>query len=167
MLTARAAIAAAVACACVSVSHARPVTLLDSRSYPTLEVAALAALAAALPLSERFEYGGVIAECLGSYHVSTPVTNRDEVHVEYEVRIPRGCQLAALYHTHPSNDGRPTRFSPDDVNTARTLGVPSFIGVWADRSVRLFDPSMVATKDYGRLSAGSSARGVLLTTLEY
>jgi proteasome lid subunit RPN8/RPN11 len=126
--------------------------------------AARAALAEALPLSDRFEHGGALVNCAGTYRYTAPVTTRDPEHVEYEARVPRGCTLAGLYHTHPSSADSAGMFSPDDVRTSRALRVPSFIGIRRDGSIRVFDPaSMSAARERGRLSYGASARGALLT----
>lgn len=100
--------------------------------------------------------GGVIDRCSGAYYASAPVTSRDEAHVGFEATVPRGCRLAGLHHTHPSNSDSAVTFSLNDVRMARALGT--------DRSVRLFEPSMIASAEYDRcrlmplLGAPSSRR---------
>lgn len=170
MLTRRAAIAAAVACACASLACAgeRPVTRVapDAVAYSSVDEAAVAALAMAVPLSTRFEYGGAILKCSGAYYFTEPVTSRRNARVEFDTRIGAGCSLAAIYHTHPEGE-RSSRFSRGDMNVAHELGVPSFIGVIADSSVRRYDPrSMAGAANVGRLKNEAAHSGVLIATLE-
>lgn len=69
--------------------------------------------------------------------------------------IPRGS-LLGLFHNHPSRmkrgktatDGRDrmrTEFSPDDIEQARALGVPSYIA--AGSKLRRYDPATGRTED--------------------
>lgn len=140
----------------------QPVAMLGTTSapYSTLDGAAKAALAVALPLSSRYEHGGALLLCAGSYFATVPVTARDTHNVAFQVTVPAGCTLAGIYHTHPSANENARVFSPGDVKTARALKVRSYIGISADGTVRVFDPETMTTqKDRGRMAGGFAAAG--------
>jgi len=119
-----------------------PVSALsETQSYGALEDAAVAALRAAAAQSEKFEYAGALVRSDAGFFYTDAVTARDDASVRYAVRVPEGFALVGIYHTHPSGDGA-TLFSPTDVQQAKSLGLPSFIGVMDDESVRLFAPGM-------------------------
>lgn len=112
----------------------------DQCAYPTPDEAAIAAERAALPLSSHYEYGGAIYRTsAGLYAYTTPQTSHDAHHIE--IRAKFAGKLVAVYHTHPGLGDSNKEFSPDDKDVARTLRVPSYIGVVADQSVRRYDPS--------------------------
>jgi proteasome lid subunit RPN8/RPN11 len=141
-----------------------------TQRYDSLEDAAVAALRAAAARSEKFEYAGAIVRSETGFFLTEPVTARDEASIRYAVHVPQGFALVGLYHTHPSGDGSNV-FSPTDVSQAKAFGVPSFIGVLDDDSVREFAPGMpvwraplgsVSDRDgvaYGRVILKNGLRG--------
>jgi hypothetical protein len=167
----RTAIAAVAACACASFAYAdsRPVTELapDAAAYASLQDAARAAIAAALPLSSESEYGGVLIQCERGHYATEPVTSHNPKQVEYTARVPSGCTLAGLYHTHTGTDVGALKFSHIDVRNALKLRVPSFLGVRLDVLVRVFDPaSMHAHLDPQRMYADTQAQGQIVGSVE-
>jgi proteasome lid subunit RPN8/RPN11 len=119
-----------------------PVSMLsETLAYDALEDAAVAALRSAAAQSEKFEYAGALVRSDAGFFFTEAVTARDEANIRYAIRVPQGFALAGIYHTHPSGDGSEV-FSPTDVQQAKSLGLPSFIGVMDDDSVREFEPGM-------------------------
>jgi|GEM_PF-2339962 len=148
-----------------------PVSALsETQNYVTLEDAAVAALRAAAAQSGEFEYAGALVRSDAGFFYTDAVTAHDDSKVRYAVRVPEGFALAGIYHTHPSGDGSRV-FSPTDVQQAKSLGLPSFIGVMDDDCVRMFSPDMpvwraplgsVSDLDgvaYGRVILKSGLRG--------
>lgn len=127
---------------------------------PTLLMTALAALH---PLADHdgcHEQAGVIlAEPDGSFRATAPVTG-DESHFTLRVLIRSDEHVAAIYHTHPLCGETKTDafFSPNDVEVADTLKVPSFIWVAYDASLREYMPGKSALtsapKLRGRIATG-------------
>jgi hypothetical protein len=122
------------------------------KTYPTLQTAAVAALAEAIPLAarDRWEYGGYLIEVShGEYTYSTPITSKDAHHVELtpqlnellgrpegilttEVDLVRKAGIVANYHVHLSGlpNGAPTVFSGADMGMMVTLKhATCYIGV--------------------------------------
>lgn len=169
MHTSRAAVAAAVAFACASTSFAgdRPVASVapGATSHTSLDSAALAALAMAAPLSLRFEFGGALVNCAGAYYFTAPVTSDDERRIDFDARVPKGCTLAGLYHTHPGVGVEAAQFPVTDVEQARALNVRSYIAVAVDGTVRVYDPATMAVRrDRARLSVGVRHPGIIIAT---
>lgn len=108
-------------------------------AYETVEQAVEAAFEA-VPESQ-YEWGGAILECGDGYMYTAPVTTREPTRVSYRIGLPTGCQLAAIWHTHPPHArlaGNQMRFAGDrdrdrsqptqqDIEQAVTLGVLSYI----------------------------------------
>jgi proteasome lid subunit RPN8/RPN11 len=137
----------AVALAAAPALAGMPVSTLpvQPQAFDTLDDAAKAAEAVAMPLSASFEYGGVILEHDGRYYFTQPVTSHERTHLTSAAAIPNGYHLAALFHSHPGSDGVGAFFSTTDVSTAEALHVPSYIGVLADGTVRRFRPGITPT----------------------
>ncbi len=87
--------------------------------------------------------GVIIQNAAGEYRATDPIKGRDDS-FELHVRMVRGEYIVALYHTHPACTfpEKSTVFSPQDVDTAQRLNVPSYIGVMTDKTVRVFDPAV-------------------------
>lgn len=105
----------------------------------TLEEAALAAVAEALPLSRTTEHAGALYALDGCHYFTTPQTSGGADTVKVRVQFPGNARLAGIYHTHPNNGSTSALFSPDDVAIQIALNLPSFIGVVRDSSVRVLD----------------------------
>ena len=169
MLALRASVAAT-ACACMSVAFGveRPVTRVISGAsgFSTLNGAAVAALAVALSVSARYEYGGVLLACQGRHFATAPVTTFQERRVDFTAEIPVGCTLEGLYHTHPGPGLEAAHFPGTDIAQAQALGVPSYIVVAEDGRIHVYDPrSIDASAVHGRSSASRSFRGKFVTRI--
>jgi hypothetical protein len=140
-----------------------PVTpLAEAPCAGTLDDAARAALAVAMPLTRRAEYGGAIFEIEGRYCYTVPVTSGHSHEVRFHAEGPAGARLAGVYHTHRRHDAA-AWFSQADIETAKRLGVPSYIGVVSRREVRLFDPTRMEGRSTVLLPmCGEVSRGELL-----
>jgi len=110
------------------------------QTYPTADAAAAAALRGIT--EKQYERGGGILynKEQNVYAATSPVGQSDGSHFAAAVGMPKGWELHATYHTHPSGD-RSTQFSEDDINTAQQLKVPSYILPFDDNKVHMFDPS--------------------------
>lgn len=140
----------------------------ETQPYATMDEAAVAALRAAMPLSERFENGGFILLRDGAYYYSDPVSNRRTGHIAFRAAVPAGASMAAVYHTHPDDGDASKLFSGDDVREAKALGVPSYIGVMADGTVRRYEPGKTPARGFavpGSPFADKVSDGALVTTI--
>lgn len=95
--------------------------------------------------SSKFEFMSVIFQDpkTNKFRFTDPQTMGDNGKFKLKVRIPKGS-LRGIFHNHPGdpsgnvNDDLRKFFSPEDVETAKALGVKSFIGVGHD--LLQFDP---------------------------
>lgn len=113
----------------------------------SLDDSARAALDEALPISAEtgHEYAGALYVIDGCYSYTPPQTSGEKKDVAITITLPKGAQLAGIYHTHPHSPYAHL-FSPNDVAAARALGVPSYIGLVSDSSMRVFEPSKDARR---------------------
>jgi hypothetical protein len=127
----------AIVCACAP--HADAENFWSGRCYATVDDAARAALAVALPLSEQVEHGGVVWGIDDQYCFTAPVRGTQD-EVRYRVVMSGGMRLAAIYHTHPISAPlhKRRRFSDADIAVAVRLRVPSYLGVAGTPDVRVF-----------------------------
>lgn len=81
----------------------------------------------------------------GTYGYSTTVSQADE---SFALRalLPKGYSLGGIVHSHPGSDDRAGVFSTDDLNTAKQLGVPSFVRFSKDNSIRQYIPGKTQTQ---------------------
>ena len=146
----------------ISSAENLPVVNLNTQDAFVSEIDAVkAALIIAIPESKDVEYGGVIEHCQDKYFYTLPITQNNSKHVNYNVRAEKKCRIVALYHTHPiqldrhfeSIDPRLAstgdRFSEEDIKTFKRLNIDSFIGVYADHSVRVLEANISHVSDTG------------------
>jgi uncharacterized protein DUF4329 len=115
-----------------------------------------------VPLSDRFEHGGVLLNCGGRFTYTAAVSAHDRRSLSYRITIPNVCVLAGLYHTHPALP-LAEFFSDDDARGAKRFGVPSFIGLVADGSVFRLDPEAASPLTVRRrMGDDALIRGVLI-----
>jgi hypothetical protein len=81
----------------------------------------------------------------GKYQYSNAVTNSDHDNFGMRVQFPQGVTLAGVVHSHPGNDELARYFSPNDLNIANQLKVPSYIRFLKDNSIRKYTPGQTAT----------------------
>lgn len=127
--------------------------------HSTVTDAARAALAAAIPLSTKFEHGGALYSLDSCYGFTAPQTSGKRTSVELRVALPKGAHLAGIYHTHPGKKADAHTFSADDVATQRRLNVPSYIGVVIDDSLRVLDANTFAGISRAERGDGVVSRG--------
>lgn len=146
---------------------------IDTVGYETLDAAALAAEQATEKISfdSGYEFGGVLLERDGKFYYTIAGTSKDPTHLELRVGFPSTYHMVGLYHTHPAgHEGETSRwFSPEDIRVAKTLRVPSYIGVQYEQgAVRKYIPNVSRTEsemraDYprGLISLGETVKWTL------
>lgn len=81
----------------------------------------------------------------GKYMYSAPVTNEDHDNFGMRVQLPKGVTLAGVVHSHLGQDDLGQYFSPNDINIANQLKIPSYIRFMRDDSVRRYTPGQTST----------------------
>ena len=114
--------------------------------HASLDEAAVGALRPLLAAGHRYESGGFIVRDGGKFRASKPVTQRSRTRVNYCNVLPRGGELAGLYHTHV----RAGEFSPKDRANAARAGVPSFLGTLSSGALQVYDPSSATARLLGK-----------------
>ncbi len=124
---------------------------------PDMQKAAITALRG-VNRNNLDEVSGVLyKDANGNYCYSLPVQSGSQKDFKMQARIPKGASLAGLWHTHPDNRDRDDAyFSPNDVQAAQNLDVPSFIRMLRTDQVKGFIPGKTATMRAkgGRISSG-------------
>lgn len=113
--------------------------------HASLEEAAVGVLRPLLGAKHRYESGGFIVRDGGKFRASKPVTQRSRTRVNYCIVLPRGGELAGLYHTHV----RAGEFSPKDRANAARAGVPSFLGTLSSGTLQVYDPTAATARVLG------------------
>lgn len=75
----------------------------------------------------------------GKYGRSTTIASTQHDHFKLRAQVPQGHKIAGIFHTHLGSDRNAQFFSPDDIEMANQLKVPSYIR-FADGSVRKYVP---------------------------
>lgn len=75
----------------------------------------------------------------GKYGRSTTIASTQHDHFKLSAQVPQGHKIAGIFHTHLGSDRNAQFFSPDDIEMANQLKVPSYIR-FADGSVRKYVP---------------------------
>lgn len=111
-------------------------------TYPTVELCATAALedarTATAHRSPQVEYGGVLVSDGTVCTYTVPATTGEENHFSVHAVIPAPWRIIGIYHTHP-HECVP-RFSPEDIDVAKKLHLPSRIIGTDCHNIRLFTP---------------------------
>lgn len=81
----------------------------------------------------------------GTYGYSTSVDQADEAFA-LRALLAKGYSLAGIVHSHPGTDDRGQVFSTDDLTTANSLNVPSYIRFNKDNSIRQYVPNQTKTQ---------------------
>lgn len=90
------------------------------------------------------EQAGVFYGTPSGYQSSIPVTQREHDQFALRAQIPKGDTLGAIFHNHPGDDDRAGFFSPEDIQTATQLKVPSYV-MFQNGSIRKFVPGTTKT----------------------
>lgn len=97
------------------------------------------------------EQAGVILKSPdGKFHTSGPVTSAHD-NFGLRIQMQKGWQLAGIYHTHPGEDELGQYFSPQDLQTAAALKVPSYVRFQKDGSVRKYVPGQTQTQQMAQV----------------
>src|SRR6267142_2802439 len=69
------------------------------------------------------------------------------LHDKFAIRalMPKGYQISGIVHSHLGNDSDGQLFSPDDLQTAAKMNVPSYVRFIKDGSIRKFTPGQTQT----------------------
>jgi hypothetical protein len=131
---------ATICCAAAAVAHEVPISTPSGQCFNQLEYAAVSALDAAESLSKSIEYAGAVYTDKSTYCYTNPVTNGSPYHFQVRIAVPKGSKIVALYHAHPA--GRDSEFfSREDVETAKSMHLVSFIRVIETNRTLVFDPN--------------------------
>lgn len=84
----------------------------------------------------------------GSHVYSTIAPQTDHDSFALRAQMPKGYKLSGIVHAHPGQDDQGQVFSPNDLNVANQLKVPSYIRFLKDNSIRKYTPGKTATQDY-------------------
>jgi len=95
--------------------------------------------------------GAIYSDHDGKYHYSVPMAQADD---NFKMRVAQNenAKLAAIFHTHP-DASQSMLFSPQDVQVAQQLKVPSYIHFEHDGSLKKYIPGVTPVT---RESVGSS-----------
>jgi len=124
-----------------------PRASLDPTSpmYGTTDEAASAAFGRLTP--GDLEQAGVIYQMSdGKYAYSIPTTQNQHDHFALRAATGNRQKLSAIYHTHPGTDVNGQYFSPNDIEIAKQLAVPSYVQFLKDGSIRSFTTGKTKTQ---------------------
>lgn len=119
------------------------VYLDPASSFKSMDEAA-DAVSKAFPSASNEKSAVIIKKPDGTYGYSTVAEGQDE-HFALSAMLPKGYTLAGIVHSHPGNDSQAGYFSPDDMNTAQGLNVPSYVRFDSDSSIRKYIPGQSKT----------------------
>lgn len=91
--------------------------------------------------------GVILVSPDGRYHYTTPTTSHQHDNFEVRVALQKGWKIAGIYHTHPGKDDDGQVFSPQDLEMAAKLNVPSYIRFLKDGSIRKYIPGQTSTQN--------------------
>jgi len=122
---------------------------LNKDSYDDID-ASIRAVYGGLQPDEIHEHAGVILQDPnGKYYYTKPITSSKHDAFEVHAGLQKGWKLAGIYHTHPGKDKDGQVFSPDDLNVAAQLKVPSFVR-FADGSIRQYQAGKTPTQQWAQ-----------------
>ena len=82
----------------------------------------------------------------GTYGYSTVAPQQTHDSFALRAQIPQDHVLAGVVHSHPGSDSLGQVFSPQDLQVADKLKVPSFIRFNNDNSIRQYVPGTTSTQ---------------------
>lgn len=113
-------------------------------AYDTLDAAAVHAAQNILECSTHYECGGPLAVRPDGKYVAGAVRSDDQGdHVRLNTNVPPPWKLAGTIHSHPclADTHEVGYFSPDDVGSTITEGVPGYMLDECTGEVHVFDPA--------------------------
>lgn len=92
------------------------------------------------------EFAGVLFQnARGKYQYSTLIPG-DHDNFKLSAQVPKGSKIAAIVHSHPGEDDVGQVFSPNDIQIANQLKVPSYVHFLKSGSTRKYVPGKTATR---------------------
>jgi Domain of unknown function (DUF4329) len=143
------------------------VTIDDkSPSFDTADQAANALSATLDDGSHKIERAGMLyAGSDGKYKYSTTITGSHD-NFALAATIPPGYKLAGIVHAHPGKDEDGQMFSPDDVQVANRLNLPSYVRFLNSGDTRKYVPGKTETKDFYPRGASYPSKAAVGDPLE-
>lgn len=83
----------------------------------------------------------------GQYFYTTPIPSQQHDHFALRAAVQQGWKIAGIYHIHPGNDADGQLFSPDDLQMAAQLKVPSYIKFMKDGAIRKYVPGQTQSQN--------------------
>lgn len=118
----------------------------SSPAFASADEAANAFAATLGPKGQATERAGVLLKDTdGRYRYSTTTEGTNDS-FQLRAAIPKGYSFAGIMHAHPGQDERGQVFSPDDINAANNLKVPSYIRFLDSGEVRKYVPGLTKTQ---------------------
>ena len=96
---------------------------------------------------EQEQAGVILRSPEGKYFYTSPTTSPHHDSFEIRVMLQKGWQIAGIYHSHPGKDDDGQVFSPQDLQVAQQLNVPSYIKFMKDGAVRKYIPGETPTQN--------------------
>jgi GNAT superfamily N-acetyltransferase len=123
------------------------VVMLDPKSpeFDTLDQAARGLTDTFDPKAGRERAGAIVKTPAGKY-VYTTTIDAGQDHFNMRARFPKDHAFAGIVHNHPGDEDLGQLFSPNDLQTADTLKVPSYVYFDRDQSVRKYVPGTTKTR---------------------
>jgi hypothetical protein len=120
-----------------------PVIIPDTDS-PEFDTTAAAAHALAAKFKsqkdDNKETAGILYKKPNGKFVYSTTLHGTGDHFELQAGLPKGHAIAGILHTHPTDAIESQVFSPDDINIAKHLNVPSYVNFLHDGSLRVYTP---------------------------
>ena len=124
-----------------------PTAALDPTSpwLPDLDTAVMEAIKHSGSVANNEQSGVIFKNADGHYAYSIPLTSARQDDFALRAQVAKGHTLAAIWHSHPGEDDLAGYFSPQDLNIANKLNLPSYIRFNKEGVVRRYTPGKSAT----------------------
>lgn len=117
-----------------------------SKAYDSVQEAARATLRGIKGKDLQEHAGVILKDPSGKYYATDPTVSAIHDQFALKVQLQKGWSIAGVYHTHPGADQLGQYFSPNDLNVANQLKVPSYIRFLKDDSIRSYTPGQTSTR---------------------
>lgn len=116
----------------------------NSPAFENMDEAARA-FAATFPNDGSETAGMLYKDTDGQFRYSTSIPGTDE-HFKFGALVPKGVSLGAIVHSHPGKDQLGQVFSPDDLDMANQMKLPSYIRFLNADDLRVYRPGVTKTE---------------------
>lgn len=134
-----------------------PVAALDPTSpwMPDMDMAVAEALKRIAENPNAEQAGVIFQNPEGMYAYSIPLTMRSRDNFALNAQSSADRRLSGMWHIHPGDHAGDdsTLFSPNDVEVANKLGLPSYVQFQANGKLRRYTPKQ--TKTFTKRMPGS------------